>query len=186
MKYLILAALLGLQIMACKPAKEKEVTTEPEVIVSTDSGAVAPKADSLQMNPETDATTMQQDPPTSTPVVTNKECNPNFSQIGAPKKSTYFYYATGFNVEEFKCWSFLEAHGKGICNGRPCTVIYLDRPNAHIGDTAPNYIDAATLMNYGIAKYTYNGKFWEVKGAREWMRKGNGYGYFNTDNHLGG
>ncbi len=186
MKQFILPTLLCILTIACKPAKDKEITSETDVIVSTDSNAVAPHSDSLGMNPETDATSMQQDPPKSEPVVTNKVCEPNFNQIGPPKKSTYFYYVTGFNVEEFKCWSFLEAHGKSICDGRPCSVIYLDRPNAHIGDTAPNYIDAATLMNYGVAKYVFNGKFWEVQGASSWRRKGNGYGYFNTDNHLGG
>lgn len=186
MKQFILPTLLCILTIACKPAKDKEITSETDVIVSTDSNAVAPHSDSLGMNPETDATSMQQDPPKSEPVVTNKVCEPNFNQIGPPKKGTYFYYVTGFNVEEFKCWSFLEAHGKSICDGRPCSVIYLDRPNAHIGDTAPNYIDAATLMNYGVAKYTYNGKFWEVQGSSVWRRKGNVYGYFNTDNHLGG
>lgn len=177
-------------LIACKPGKDKEITSEQETVTSPEGPGNTPSGENQNTNPATgetggndaNSTTGQ----SSTQPAAPKVCNPNFNPLGQPKKNTYFYYVSSFNPEEFKCWTLLEDHGQQICDGKPCTVIYVDRPNVHFGDKGPDYLDEATLFNYGIGKFVYNGKYWEIKGANQWKRKGKGYGYYNTDNQLGG
>ena len=85
----------------------------------------------------------------------------------------------------FKCWVLLEEHGNSICNKNICTVYYVDKADIALTKTSP-FIDAATLQKHGVGRFEYNGKFWTLKGASTWKRKGKGYGYYNTDNQLGG
>jgi hypothetical protein len=115
-----------------------------------------------------------------------KICDPNFTKLSSPKKNLYIIYVTDFNPEEFKCWVNLEEYGTMTCGGNPGVVIFVDNANIKTNTTPPNYLDDNTLKTTGIGRYEYNGKYWEIKGARLWKRSGKGYGYYNTDNQLGG
>ena len=184
----ILFLLSMIFLYACSGKKTSiSVETEAEQITSADSNAVVAAPDSLDtvsVDPGTQSTAMQQDPPKV--VAKEKVCNPNYTLIGKPAANQYVYYVTGFNEGEFKCWVLLEEHGNQICNKNICNVYYVDKADIALTKTAP-FVDIALLKKHGIGRFEYNGKYWEIKGASSlWKRTDKGYGYYNTDNQLGG
>ena len=115
-----------------------------------------------------------------------KVCNPNFTKISSLPKNHHIIYVTGFKQEEFKCWVLLEEYGQTLSGGKPCVVYFVDQGDIKIDPALPHHMSDATLKSAGIGRFEYNGKYWEIKGASQWKREGKGYGYFNTDNQLGG
>lgn len=122
--------------------------------------------------------------PKTNPRPSAHECAPNINQLAKSQGSTHFIYVTGFDTKEFECWVQLEKHGESLCNNKPCKVYYLDSPQISVGSGA-NPIDAAALKTHGVGLFVHDGDFWEMKGANIWKRAP-GYGYYNTNNHLGG
>jgi hypothetical protein len=186
-------------LISCKPSGSKvttEVTSEPEIITSTDSGAVAPQIDSLNIDPRTNETAMQQDPPSTNTTVTPpseefkptpvKICDPSFKSLAVPKRNQHIIYVSGFKVSEFKCWNILEEYGASLCGTTPCQIYFVDAPDVKATTTAPHFINAQDLIDHGVGHFEFDGDFWTVKGASIWKRKGKEYGYYNTNNHLGG
>jgi len=115
-----------------------------------------------------------------------KVCDINLKLIASPKKGQQIYYVTGLVPGEFKCWVDMENASIKLCNGSPCLIYFVDTPNPKVTSTPPDFLDAATLSKYGVGRFDYNGKNWEMKGANMWGRKDKGYGYYNTDNAGGG
>lgn len=188
MKSFVPFLLITLLLASCNQRKTTEVSTDSEQITTNDSSAVVPQPDSIDsvsLDPKINETALQQDPPAA---VSNKPkvCNPNFTLISSPKKNHNIYYVTGFNAGEFKCWVDIEKHGEKLCGGNPCVITYVDKADVTITKTPPFYLDAKTLQTAGIGWYEYNGKYWELNGAKKWKRTDKGYGYYNTDNQLGG
>lgn len=114
-----------------------------------------------------------------------KICAPNFTKL-ASYGSHHIFYITDFVPEEFKCWVLLEEHGVQICNGSPCVVYYVDRAQMKTDPNLPHHMKEEDLRTAGVGRFEYTGKYWEIKGASQWKRKDKGYGYYNTDNQLGG
>src|SRR5687767_11077200 len=188
MKLLTFSILVTFLMLSACGGKKTSVTveTDAEQITSADSNAVVAAPDSLDtisVDPGTQSTTMQQDPPKV--VAKEKECNPNYTLIGKPAPNQHVYYVTDFNSEEFKCWVLLEEHGAKICNNNICFVYYVDKADLALTKTAP-FVDAALLKKHGIARFEHKGKYWEIKGAKTWKRTDKGYGYYNTNNQAGG
>ena len=180
--HLLLLILLAASI-SCKPASPTQ-EQKPEVSqpVQTDS------SDSM-IDTTTTAVTVEDgkyEPPKSTPRITDHKCDPSFTQISKPIGQNYFYYVTGFDPLEFKCWNVLEQHGEKISSERPCVIYYIDIADAKINASGPAYLDEETLLKHGIARFEYYGKFWELKGARTWKRKDKVFEYYNTNNQFGG
>jgi hypothetical protein len=181
--------LFFLLLLACKPADHKatvESTAQP-----TNSGL----ADSLQIKTDQELTTSDtssqvgvEETKKTEPLkpATPKVCNPNFTKIATPLKNHHVVYVSGFKQEEFKCWVLLEEYGNSQCNGSPCVVYFVDNAEVKIEPSLPHHMSNATLKSAGVGRFEYNGKYWEIKGASQWKREGKGYGYFNTDNQLGG
>ncbi|HZV71819.1 MAG TPA: hypothetical protein VFG10_19870 [Saprospiraceae bacterium] len=115
-----------------------------------------------------------------------KICDINLKLIASPQKGMQIYYVTGLVPGEFKCWVDMENASIKLCNGTPCLLYFVDTPNPKVTSTPPHFLDAATLSKYGVGRFDYNGKNWEMKGANMWGRKDKGYGYYNTDNAGGG
>jgi hypothetical protein len=188
MKSLLPVFFITLLLASCSQRKTTEVSTDAELITTIDSSAVVPQPDSIDsisLDPETNETALQQDPP---PVITTKPkaCSPNFTLLGSPKKNQKVFFISGFNPEEFKCWIEIEKHGQNICGDSPCVITYVDKADVVLTKTEPYYLDAKTLQTAGIGWYQHNGKYWELNGAKKWKRTDKGYGYYNTDNQAGG
>ena len=179
---------ITLFLASCNQRKATEVSTEAGEITTIDSSAIVPQPDSIDsisVDPKTNETALQQDPPA---VVTTKPkvCNPNFSLLGSPRKNHKVFYVSGFNEGEFKCWVELEKHAQQLCGESPCVITYVDKADVVLTKTAPHYLAPTTLQTAGIGWFEYNGKYWELSGAKKWKRSAKGYGYYNTDNQLGG
>ncbi len=192
MKYSIFAILILVLVISCKPSGTKEVTSEPEIITSTDSSAITPKVDSLNINPETNETAMQQDPPSANNATSPSEelkqapvkvCDPSFKSLAVPRKNHHIIYVSGFKASEFKCWSQLEENGAKVCGENSCVIYYVDVAEVKINSTGPDFIDANTLMRNGVALYEFKSNYWELKGANLWKRKGPDYGYYNSSQY---
>lgn len=186
MKSITLISIVTLSVVACKPSSPKDTTLETPTSVTHSTGlnidtSQATNLDTTNIQPETS-------PNVSPPLTPAKPkvCSPNFTKLASPTRSQHIYYVTGFNAEEFKCWNLLEEEGVKICGGNSCVVYFVDQPNVKATKTPPHYLDDATLKKSGIARFEFNGKYWEIKGAGQWKRTGKGYGYYNTDNQLGG
>lgn len=170
-------------LVSCQQKKKEIITVDPVENTTADSSAVVPQPDSLKVDPQTHETALQHDPPPSPAAI--KVCNPNFNILKSPAKNHHVYYVSQFNPGEFKCWELLQKHANEICGGVPCKISYVDDPKVTFTSTNPYYMDAESLMNYGIGFYEHTGTWWEIKGARLWNRKGDGYKYYYT-NHQGG
>jgi hypothetical protein len=185
MKKFLFASLLPLLFIACKPggsAEEKQPTPAPPPIESPDTNKTI-KGDTNTVPTESN------DPePEEKPLVkaAPKICDPNFTKLASPKNNQHIYYVTNFNPGEFKCWVKIEEFGIKTCDGTSCVLYFLDKANIKANSTPPHYLDENTLKTNGIGRFEYNGKYWEIKGANMWKRKDKGYGYYNTDNQLGG
>jgi hypothetical protein len=195
MKPVIISLLSFSVFLGCKPATEKaEVKVEIPAEVPVESPTSSEAADSLSSLTNPDVKVQDDFEPPKLPSKDEpkpvagapKSCNPNFTKLASPVRNPQFYYVTGFTPLEFKCWNELEAHAVDVCGGVPCTILYLDKAQVKLSSTPPLYIHRSTLETSGIARFDYNGKFWEIKGSRAWKREGKGYDYYNTDNHLGG
>ena len=187
MKSQLTFCFLLLAIVACKRTAnvdEQPATTNPQTsaIPTADTSKIS-TTDSITANAQASGKAADE----ITPVPAKpKICDPNFTKLSSPKKNLHIIYVTNFIPEEFKCWVNLEEYGTKTCGGNPGVVVFVDNANIKTSNTPPNYIDDNTLKNTGIARYEYNGKYWELKGASIWKRSGKGYGYYNTDNQLGG
>ena len=185
MKSNILTSLIILAILSCKPGtptdKQPETSNQPAtpaVAVDTSSSSTKDTAVTQPAEPVEE----------SKPLVPAKPkiCDPNFKKLSSPKNYQHIVYVTGFNPEEFKCWVELENYGIELSAGNTCIVYFVDKANIKPTTTAPHYIDENTLKTAGIGRFEYNGKYWTIQGANQWKRKEKGYGYYNTDNQLGG
>lgn len=207
MKHLFLLFVLVL-CFSCKPKATVETVTEPAPTVQTvdtlnanPPGQIPPApaasskssaaGDSITATPPNAgalATTgpggKKYEAPKTNPRPSTHECSPNFNQLAKSQGSTHFVYLTGFDTKEFECWIQLEKYGESLCNNQRCKIYFLDSPQVSVGSGA-NPIDAATLKAHGIGLFAHDGDFWEMKGANIWKRTP-GYGYYNTNNHLGG
>jgi hypothetical protein len=208
MKYILVFVAIA-TVFACKPKASSETVSEstpavqhvdtlsanpsvqtPPDNISATSGTSA-AMDSITATPPDPGNISHTGPggkkyetPKTNPKPTDHKCEPNINLLAKPKGNVHFYYITGFNNAEFECWIGLERHGVEICQNKVCTIYYLDKPQVNIASGA-NPIDAATLKAHGIGMFKHDGSFWELNGAHIWKRSP-GYGYFNTNNHLGG
>jgi hypothetical protein len=180
MKHIFFFLLLCIALSACKQSSPKDIVNEETEVISADTPAVSSNSDTTTVKKENSSTI----PNTSTSSI--KVCNPNFNLLGKPAKNQHVYYVSGFNPGEFKCWALIEKHGVGICGDVPCTIYYVDKPDIKLTQTGPHYIDEGTLSTAGIGRFVFDGHFWEIKGSRLWKRNERVYGYYNTNNHLGG
>ncbi len=187
MKKYLFASFILLGLVACKPngsveEQQKPNSTPPSSVVSGDSMKVI-AVDTANLN-----TDSQELEPEEKPLVkaAPKICDPNFTKLASPKNNQHIFYVTNFNPEEFKCWVKLEEFGIKTCDGVSCTIYFVDKATIKTSTTTPHYLDEATLKTAGIGRFEYNGKYWEIKGSNMWKRKAKGYGYYNTDNQLGG
>ena len=187
MKSQLTFCLILLAIVACK----RTAAVDEQPATANQQTSTVPAADSNNTSITDSITSKSQasgkiaDEITPVPAKP-KICDPNFTKLASPKKNLYIIYVTDFKPEEFKCWVNLEEYGTKTCGGNPGVVFFVDNANIKTNTTPPNYIDDSTLKNTGIARYEYNGKYWEIKGASLWKRSGAGFGYYNTDNQLGG
>lgn len=186
MKSITLITFLAIMVVACKPSNPRDTVSETPGSTLESPGArpdtnKVANPDTTHIQPETPS---QANPPLVP--AKPKVCSPNFTKLASPTRSQHIYYVTGFNAEEFKCWNLLEEEGVKICGGNSCVVYFVDQPNVRATKTPPHYLDDATLKKSGVARFEFNGKYWEIKGAGQWKRTGKGYGYYNTDNQLGG
>ncbi len=176
-----------LAMIACK----RTASVDESSAVTSPQTTAAPAMDTSKINSADslaktiDATVKTTDEIAPVPAKT-KICDPNFTKLSSPRKSMHIIYVTNFNPEEFKCWVNLEEYGIKTCGGNLGIVFFVDNANIKTNSTPPNYIDDNTLKTTGIGRFEYNGKYWELKGASIWKRTGKGYGYYNTDNQLGG
>ena len=187
MKSQITFCIILLASIACKrtaTVDEPSTVANPQTTtVPVPDGSKITSADSLETQTEVPEKAADEiDPVPAKP----KICDPNFTKLSSPRKSMHIIYVTNFNPEEFKCWVNLEEYGVKTCGGNPGVVFFVDNANIKTNSTPPNYIDDNTLKTTGIGRFEYNGKYWELKGASTWKRSGKGYGYYNTDNQLGG
>lgn len=121
-------------------------------------------------------------PSTMSPsTVKPKVCETNFTLIAIPKKNQKIFYVSGFNPGEFKCWNEIEDYSVKVCNGSPCVLYFLDKPDPKVTTMPPNYLDEKTLLKNGIGRYENSGKVWEMKGSSMWGRKDKGFGYYNSE-----
>lgn len=173
-------------IIACKPGNkpQQEATTTTEVPASGN--------DSLDIKP-IDTSMLATDPSKEGPPATPparpavpKVCDPDFTKISTVAKNHHIVYVSNFKQEEFKCWVLLEEYGNQLCHGAKCVVYYVDKGDIKIDPALPHHMSDETLKSAGVGRFEYNGKYWEIKGASQWKRQGKGYGYYNTDNQLGG
>jgi len=185
MKSYLFPTILFFACLACKPTApaDTQVTTTD----STTTHSIATDSNSTADN---DTTSTQSNEPEeeSKPLVPAKPkiCDPNFTKLSSPKNYQHIVYVTNFNPEEFKCWVDLENYGIQLSAGNSCIVYFVDRANIKATTTPPHFLDENTLKTAGIGRFEYNGKYWEIQGASRWKRTGKGYGYYNTDNQLGG
>ena len=209
MKYFILLLAIAFTV-ACKPKAATETVNEPVATSTTADSLSASEPvqtppvtspnvsitgiseanDSITATPpkpdaigKTDASGKPYASPKTNPKPTNHECSPNFNTAAKSQGTTHFVYVTGFNNKEFACWIELEKYGTTLCENKVCTVYFLDIPQVKVAAGAT--IDAATLKSNGIGLYKHDGTYWEINGANKWKRTP-GYGYYNTNNHLGG
>lgn len=188
MKTFRLLLFLPVLLFACKPAAEKQPEVNPVAPPS------ATQADSITVENLPDTTVQRviqaeaakKEFPKSTPHITEHVCHPAFTVLAKPVKTTHFYYVSGFDPREFKCWEELTVQATQLAQDQMCTIYYLDDPGIKVSASPPNYIDAAALKTHGIGKFEHNGKYWEIKGASQWKRADKGYDYFNTSNQYGG
>ena len=211
MKHILVVVAIA-TLISCKPKPSSETVSEPTPASSTvdtlsanpqvqtppenapaptHSSGASEAVDSITATPPDPGNISHTGPggkkyetPKTNPKPTDHECEPNINLLAKPNGNTHFYYITGFNNSEFECWVGLERHGVEICQNKPCTIYYLDKAQVTIGSGA-NPVDAATLKAHGIGMFKHDGAFWELRGANIWKRSP-GYGYFNTNNHLGG
>ncbi len=185
MKSSILPALLILAILACKPGNQADNQTNIDGQTSTpavqDDSNKTQAIDTTSSAPEVTAEESKPLEPAKP-----KICDPNFTKLSSPKNYQHIVYVTNFNPEEFKCWVDLENYGIELSAGNSCIVYFVDKANIKTNTTPPHYLDGNTLKTAGIGRFEYNGKYWEIQGASRWKRTGKGYGYYNTDNQLGG
>lgn len=178
-----------LLFLACKPSDSRtnaDSATQPANSGLADSLHI--KTDQESPAPDTSSKASVESSQKAEPLkpATPKVCNPNFTKIATPAKNHHVVFVSGFKQEEFKCWVLLEEYGHSQCNGSPCVVYFVDKAEVKIEPALPHHMSDATLKSAGIGRYEYNGKYWVIKGASQWKRDGKGYGYFNTDNQLGG
>ncbi len=185
MKSYLLSTLIILSILSCKPGaptdNQTSGTTQPvPPVIETDSSTTSAN--------DTTLTQTAEEAEESKPLVPAKPkiCDPNFTKLSSPKNYQHIVYVTNFNPEEFKCWVDLENYGIQLSAGNSCIVYFVDKANIKTNTTPPHYLDENTLKTAGIGRFEYNGKYWEIQGASRWKRTGIGYGYYNTDNQLGG
>lgn len=185
MKPRYFTSLLMLVFLACKPGtpvdtqstSAEQPTTNPIV---SDTNATASK-DTLTTQPEAPKEESKPLEPAKP-----KICDPNFTKLSSPKNYQHIVYVTNFNPEEFKCWVDLENYGIELSAGNTCIIYFVDKANIKATTTPPHYLDDNTLKTAAIGRFEYNGKYWEIYGSGRWKRTGKGYGYYNTDNQLGG
>ena len=185
MKSYLLTTLTILTILSCKPG----APTDNQSISSNQPASPVIAPDTSSSSTKDTALTKPAEPvEESKPLVPAKPkiCDPNFKKLSSPKNYQHIVYVTGFNPEEFKCWVELENYGVQLCAGNSCIIYFVDKATIKPTTTPPHYIDENTLKTAGIGRFEYNGKYWEIHGANRWKRTGKGYGYYNTDNQLGG
>ena len=181
--------LVFLLLVACKPGDHKATTETPTQPATTGlEDSLRIKTDEILTSPNTSASAEATEPQKAEPLkpAVPKVCNPSFTKISTPAKNHHVVYVSGFKQEEFKCWVLLEEYGNSQCNGSPCVVYFVDKADVKIEPALPHHMSDATLKSAGVGRFEYNGKYWTIKGASQWKREGKGYGYFNTDNQLGG
>lgn len=180
---------LLITFIACDQRKAVEINTAAEKVIGSDSIPVIPSVDTLELDPQTQETALQQDPTSAEkPAQPFKEktCNPGFNALAKPTGSLHFFYVSGFNAGEFICWKALEVHGTEICGDQKCVIYYFDDAKIAATNSPPHYVNDQTLMKNGIGRFEFNGHFWELKGAKVWKRQGAQYAYYNTNNNAGG
>lgn len=180
MKHLLFSLAICLSFGACKNTSTADTTQETPGTTALDTAADVTGTGSTSVDPNASTAAPQ------TRSTGPKVCNPNFNLLGQPKKNQYVYYVSGFNPGEFKCWNLLEEHGVKICNGLPCVIYYVDQATVPLTKTPPHFVDEGMLSTTGIGRFEHDGDFWEIKGARLWKRNEKVYGYYNTNEHLGG
>ncbi len=183
MKSYLIPTILFIACLACKPAAPADTqttTAEPTLSkrMATDSSAGVKRDTIPAKEPAEEFKQLVPAKP--------KICDPNFTKLASPKNYQHIVYVTNFNPEEFKCWVDLENYGIQLSAGNSCIVYFVDRANIKATTTPPHFLDENTLKTAGIGRFEYNGKYWEIQGASKWKRTGKGYGYYNTDNQLGG
>lgn len=185
MKSYLITLLTIIALISCKPGasvdNQSGNNTPPETpVLAIDSISGSSTDSTLTANAD--------EAEDSKPLVPAKPkiCDPNFTKLSSPKNYQHIVYVTGFNPEEFKCWVDLENYGIELSAGNSCIIYFVDKANIKVTTTPPHYLDENTLKTAGIGRFEYNGKYWEIKGADRWKRTGKGYGYYNTDNQLGG
>lgn len=186
MKFNILGSLFLIicliSIPACTPKKDR-------IDVTVESKKADTVANSLATGIDTSIYNRIENKPAETPTDYDpdkpKVCSPSFKLLKSPAPTHHVYYVSGFNSGEFKCWGLLEKHGQEICNKKPCQVYYIDAADVSFTTSAP-YMDAGTLKKVGVAYFTHDNHFFEIKGSSLWGRTGKGNAYYNTNNHLGG
>lgn len=186
MKQTIILALLFLTMISCKSKDHTENTSIPPTPPSTTSAmdSLSPPAHDSSVASPPPATSAPEEKPLAP--AKPKICDPDYTRLFVPKTDQYIYYVSGFNPDEFKCWVELENEGTRICGEHACIVYFMDSPNVKANKTPPHFMDDAALKQNGIGKFVFDGKYWEIKGAGQWKRQGNGYGYYNTNNQFGG
>ena len=178
----ILSFVLANCLASCNTRKPAEVITAAEQITTTDSNAIVPGPDSIdttRLDPETEETALQQDPP-AVNAVSKGECEVSFILLSNPTKTTHIYQVNGFDASNNRCWTKVQEHGVKLCNGSPCEVSYLEISNITKSSDPPHYVDAATLKKHGIGQFTYKNSWWEFHGAKIWGRAGKGYEFYNS------
>lgn len=170
-------------ITACGPKTEKADVVAMETPAS-DSLDIKIAADTSKVEPPRPVVEEPKTPEGYDPDKP-KICNPSFKLLKSPGANQHVYYVSGFNPGEFKCWEFIETHGQEVCGKKPCQVYYVDAPDVSISSAAP-YIDKNILAKKGVAFFTHDNNYFEIKGAKTWGRTEKGYLYYNTNNHLGG
>lgn len=188
MKYIAAVLFCSVFIFGCKPAAPADngVTSD----LGQNDTMLSPTPSVAQTTPVDTVKTAQKESNQASQkkqhTKSSQSCQVNFNVLAQPQQQTYFYYITGMDPAQFSCWIEIEKHGVEISQHKPCTIYYLDSPDVKINAASKNPIDADILMKHGVGSFVYEGQFWTLKGASQWKRKDGPYGYYNTNNHLGG
>lgn len=173
-------------LASCNQRKPAEITTEAEQITTADTTPIVASQDSIDstsLDPQTQETALQQDPPPSKPTKTG-ECNPGFILLSNPSKNHHIFQVTGFDATNFKCWHDIEKHGIQLCgNNMPCEISYLEVSAITKTSNPPYHVDATQLKNHGIGHFVFKNSWWELRGANIWKRTGKGYEYYNSNRY---
>jgi len=165
-------------LMACNPKKKDEISFEakpgassPPVTEASDQSAPVANDSKPQASPSAgivpagDQAIVSSpgkapaDEPVAAVPPPVKVCDPNYTKIASPKPDHHFYYVTGFQPGEFKCWVELENQGKAICDSLPCVVYFVDKANIKPNMSHRHYMSPEELKSACIGRFEYNGKY---------------------------